>query len=352
MTPLFTRRESLRHADQVSRTGMRVCERLRDGQEVDLLAEMREAALNVIFQALFGVEVGERSRDIFGAIDELEETFDNPLFLLWPHLFEHMPIGRAKRFRAARATLRAVLGDLVRKSTSAPSASTGLVPRMVGSTGSAGTAHDDGVLLDHVLTFLLAGHDTTANTLTWAWHLLGKHPKIEAMLQAEWAARLGGRRPNADDMAELRLTDMVIKETLRLYPQAWIQGRRSGASFSWSSYEFPAGTEVMVSAFVTHRDHRFFANPDDFDPLRWDGLDDRKTTDFAYFPFGSGIHRCIGEFIAKMESVLLLATIGQNWAFWPTSASSSVAMRPTVTLKPLAGLRMIAYQRHRAERAA
>lgn len=126
--------------------------------------------------------------------------------------------------------------------------------------------------------------------------------------------------------------------------QAWIQGRRSVTSFKWSRYEFPAGTEVMVSAFATHRDARFFADPDVFDPLRWDGMDDRKQPDFVYFPFGSGVHRCIGEFIAKMESVLLLATIGQNWTFRPPSPSP-VAIRPSVTLKPLSGLSMVAFQR-------
>jgi cytochrome P450 len=345
IAPLFTRRESLRHADYVMRAGQRVCARLCHEKEVDVLAEMRHAALDVMFFALFGVEVGAQSSRIFDAIDELEKTFDNPLFLFLPQLFEYMPVGRAPRFRAARERLRSLLGTLIRETAEAPAASERIVSRMVcQSKDGEQAAHGESLLLDHALTFLLAGHDTTANTLSWAWYLIARHPEIEALLHEEWDTQLDGRTPAVKDLDGLRLTEMVIKETLRLYPQAWIQGRRSATSFSWSNYAFPAGTEVMVSAYVTHRDPRFFDRPDVFDPCRWKDADNRSQPGFSYFPFGAGVHRCIGEYLAKAETTLLLATIGQRWRFRQAS-SSPVLMRPSVTLKPQAGLRMIASER-------
>jgi cytochrome P450 len=184
--------------------------------------------------------------------------------------------------------------------------------------------------------------------LAWAWHLIAESPGIEALLHHEWAARLNKRPPTIADLDALPVTEMVIRETLRLYPQAWLQGRRSVAEFEWNGRSFPAGTEVAVSAFVTQRDQRFFDRPDVFDPLRWSEGHGQNQPDFTYFPFGGGAHRCIGEYLAKTEAVLLLATIGQGWRFMSAS-STAVQMRPAVTLKPAAGLKMIASTRDEAD---
>jgi cytochrome P450 len=346
---LFSRRESLRYADHAVRAGQRVCERLKHGHEVDVLDEMRHAALEVMFNSLFGVEIGHQGRQIFDAIDELELTFDNQLFLAAPYLFEYAPFGRAKRFRASRDMLRSLIARLISENERTSSTSEQMLPRMrqISEDGQK-LSGDVELLIDQVLTLLLAGHDTTANTLAWAWHLIAESPGIEALLHHEWAARLNKRPPTIADLDALPVTEMVIRETLRLYPQAWLQGRRSVAEFEWNGRSFPAGTEVAVSAFVTQRDQRFFDRPDVFDPLRWSEGHGQNQPDFTYFPFGGGAHRCIGEYLAKTEAVLLLATIGQGWRFMSAS-STAVQMRPAVTLKPAAGLKMIASTRDEAD---
>jgi cytochrome P450 len=349
---LFTRKESLRYADHAVRAGQRVCERLKHGSKVDVLAEMRHAALEAMFHSLFGVEIGHQGPQIFDAIDELEATFDNQLFLAAPYLFEYVPFGRAKRFRASRYVLRNLIAKLISEDEATSSTSERMLSRMR-QFGEADQrlSCDVELLIDHVLTLLLAGHDTTANTLAWAWHLIAENPRIEALLHHEWASQLNKRPPTIADLDALPVTEMVIRETLRLYPQAWLQGRRSAAEFEWNGRSFPAGTEVAVSAFVTQRDQRFFDRPDVFDPLRWSESHSQNQPDFTYFPFGGGAHRCIGEYLAKTEAVLLLATIGQDWRF--TSPSSMpVQMRPSVTLKPAAGLNMIAFMRNESNGSA
>ena len=194
-------------------------------------------------------------------------------------------------------------------------------------------------LRDEAMTIFLAGHETTANALTWTWYLLSEHPDVEARFHAEIDSALGSRLPTVDDMAVLAYTRMVLAESMRLYPPAWILGRRALGPFEANGYEIPARSIVLMSQYVTHRDARWFPDPERFDPERFSPERQAERPKFAYFPFGGGPRVCIGEQFAWMEGVILLATIAQRWKL-RLVPGHPVALQPIITLRPKHGMAM------------
>ena len=180
---------------------------------------------------------------------------------------------------------------------------------------------------------------TTANALTWTLYLLGQHPAVEQRLHAEIDAALGRRLPSADDLAALPYTRMVLAESMRLYPPAWIVGRRAMGPFEANGYTIPARSIVLLCQYVMHRDERWFPEPDRFDPDRFLPARQADRPKFAYFPFGGGPRVCIGEQFAWMEGIVLLATIAQRWKL-RLVPDHPVALQPIITLRPKHGMRM------------
>src|SRR5436305_209035 len=179
------------------------------------------------------------------------------------------------------------------------------------ASGEGGRMTDTQVR-DEAMTIFLAGHETTANALTWTWYLLSQHPDVQARFHAEVDA-LGGERPTAADLPRLAYTRMVLAESMRLYPPAWIVGRRAIDAYELAGWTLPARSIAITSQFIVQRDARWFPDPERFDPDRW--LPERAADrpKFSYFPFGGGARVCIGEQFAWMEGLLLLATIAQRW---------------------------------------
>jgi cytochrome P450 len=163
------------------------------------------------------------------------------------------------------------------------------------------------------MTIFLAGHETTANALSWTWYLLSQHPEIEARFHHEVAA-LGDRLPQPDDLPSLHYARMILAESMRLYPPAWAVGRRAINDFEAGGYTIPARSMVLMSQFIMHRDPRFHPEPERFDPERWRPEIAAMRPKFSYFPFGGGTRICIGEQFAWMEGILILATITQRWS--------------------------------------
>ena len=196
------------------------------------------------------------------------------------------------------------------------------------------------LLLDHgelspdevkteVLTLVLAGHETTANALTWAWYLLSQNPQAERALHAELDAVLRERPPTIDDLPNLPYTGWVFQETLRLYPPVLAFGRRPLQDVELGGYTVPAGTSVIVSPYITHRNPRYFDSPNAFQPERWQTLQPER---LAYFPFGAGAKMCIGDGFARMEGALVLAAIAQR--YWLRFTGRAVDVKPGITLAP------------------
>jgi cytochrome P450 len=194
---------------------------------------------------------------------------------------------------------------------------------------------------DEAVTLLLAGHETTALALSWTWFLLARHPEIASRLEEELDSVLGGRAPTAADLPRLRYAEMVIQESMRLYPPAWGIGRQAVGPFEIGGYRLPAGTNVFLCQWIVHRDERFFPDPMCFNPERWrdDPVRSGSLPRFAYFPFGGGPRVCIGASFAMLEAVLLLASIASKYRM-SLAAGHRVEMLPSITLRPKNGVQV------------
>ncbi len=196
---------------------------------------------------------------------------------------------------------------------------------------------NDKQLRDEVMTMLLAGHETTALALSWAWFLLASHPEAQAKLHEELDRVLTERLPKTADIPQLAYTNKVIREALRLYPPAWVMSRRAAEDVKIGEYFVPAGSNVIISPWVTHRDARFFPNPEAFNPDRWSPEFEQTLPKFAYFPFGGGPRICIGNNFALMESAILLASVAQRFDV-SLVPGRNVAPLASITLRPAHGV--------------
>jgi cytochrome P450 len=197
---------------------------------------------------------------------------------------------------------------------------------------------------DEAMTIFLAGHETTANALTWTWYLLSTAPDVEAALHAEVDRVLQGRLPALADIPSLVYVERVVTESMRLYPPAWIIGRRAIAEYQLGEYAVPARSILVMSPYIMQRDPRFYADPERFDPGRWTPEFRAALPKFAYFPFGGGPRQCIGESFAWMELILLVATISQQWRL-RLVPGHPVVPQPLITLRTRHGMRMTVEQR-------
>jgi len=204
----------------------------------------------------------------------------------------------------------------------------------------------DAQLRDEVMTLFLAGHETTALALSWSWYLLATHPEAEKKFHEELDEVLGGRVPEVSDLPRLKYTEMIAKETMRLYPPAYAVGREAIEDTELGGYAVPRKTQLFAFQWVTHRDPRFFGSPDSFEPDRWASESVEKMPKYAYFPFGGGPRQCIGNYFAMMEVVLLLATIGQRFRF-SLAEGQRVEVLPVLSLRPKNGIKVKLY--HRAD---
>ncbi len=197
---------------------------------------------------------------------------------------------------------------------------------------------------DEAMILFLAGHETTANALTWTWYLLSQNPGAEAELHRELDEVLGDRDAAFEDMADLPYTEMVLTESMRLLPPAWAIGRRALADGEVGGYVIPAGAVVVVSPYLVHHDHRWYEDPEAFRPERWTEEERGKRPRHAYFPFGMGSRMCVGEPFAWMEGILALATIARRWRL-RLAPGARVELQPSVTLRPRHGMPMVVGRR-------
>jgi cytochrome P450 len=219
-----------------------------------------------------------------------------------------------------------------------------LLSMLLAAQDEDGSRMTDQQLRDEAMTIFLAGHETTALALSWAWYLLSQHREAEARLVEELRTVLGERAPSVEDLPQLRYAEMVVKETLRLYPPAFSTGREALQACEIGGYQVPAGTQIIMSQWVTHRDPRFFDQPQQFNPDRWTDDFIKHLPKYAYFPFGGGPRLCIGNSFAMMEAVLILATIAQRFQL-ELVPGQSVTPWPSITLRPKDGIKMQVQQR-------
>ena len=201
---------------------------------------------------------------------------------------------------------------------------------------------------DEVMTIFIAGHETTANALTWTFYLLSQYPDVEKKLHNEIDSVLennngsnGGssRIPTADDIPKLQYTEKALRESMRLYPPVWTMGRYVENDYSVGEYTIPSGSSILMSQYVMHHDPRYYEKPEEFNPDRWTEEFKTRLARFSYFPFGGGIRGCIGEPFAWMESILIIATISQKWMM-RLIPGHRIKLDPAITLRPKYGMKM------------
>lgn len=306
----------------------------RDGERVDLAERMTDLTLRVVGRTLFGTDVAGDVATIGRAMRTFQLLLAAPRALPGParRLVDARIDGARRdldalvaRLLAARRVRRADPPDLVQLLVDAV------------DPDDAGARLDEREVRDEIVTFLLAGHDTTSNTLAWAFWLLASHPEVEARVRRELREVLGGRPPTAADLERLVVTEAVVKETLRLYPAAPMIPRRAVREATVGGYTVPAGSEVIVWVYFTHRDAREFPEPDAFRPERFEGGGEAALPRGAFLPFGAGPRACIGRTFAMAEAVAALATILQDWSFTYVGRRPP---RPTprITLAPGGGV--------------
>ena len=338
--PAFHRDRLAAYAAVMCESAGRVRDRWRDGSTVDVAVEMMRLTLAVVGKSLFSADVESEAPEIGEALTTVLKMF-NLLMLPFSEYLEKLPLPSIRRFDKARARLDATIYGLIEQRRRSGEDRGDLLSMLLLAQDEEehGGGMTDKQVRDEALTLFLAGHETTANALTWTWYLLSQNPDCEQRLHRELDAVLGGRAPQIDDLPALRYTEMVLAEAMRLYPPAWAIGRMSREPFELGGINIAAGSIFIASPYVTHRDARWFPNPEQFDPERFTPEARDARPKFAYFPFGGGARVCIGERFAWMEGVLVLATLAQRWQL-RLEPGHRVEMLPLITLRTKHGMRM------------
>jgi cytochrome P450 len=337
MQPLFHRRRIAEYGEEMVACAERLQLRWREGQTRDLHQEMTRLTLAVVGRTLFSRDVETEASEIGAALTDAMESLQRFMLPFYGAL-ERLPLPSVRRLSASRRRLDATIYRLIGERRAHPDGRD-LLSLLLASRDENGRRMSDAQVRDEAMTIFLAGHETTAVLLTWTWMLLAAHPEVEQRFHRELDQALGMRVPTVDDLPRFVFMDSVIKESMRLYPPAWLIGRRSLRDVELGGYSIPAGSIVILSPWVAQRDARFFAEPLRFEPDRWAAEAERARHKFSYFPFGGGIRRCIGESFALMEAKLLLAAIARRWQL-RLAPDQRIDVLPRITLRPRYGMRM------------
>jgi cytochrome P450 len=309
----------------------------RAGEVRDIHAEMMQLTLGIVVRCLFPVEAGEIDK-IPSAMNVLMRNASG-LRMLFPPAARYLPTPTMVQVRRAVRELDETVYRIISERRASSGDAGDLLSMLTGARDEDGSALSERQLRDEVLTFLLAGHETTALALSWTWHLLAAHREIEVELERELRQVLGARAAEFSDLAGLAFAERVIKEAMRLYPPAWSLARTVTADLNLGGYRIPAGANVVMSQWIMHHDARYFPRPEAFDPDRWLPERSDKLPRFAYFPFGGGGRQCIGASFAMMEAVLVLATVAKRFRLRSLPGETVVPV-PGFTLRPKHGIRM------------
>lgn len=341
--PAFHRDRIASYATAMVALAARWRDRWSDGSTVDMHEEMMRLTLAVVSKTLFDADVDAESTEIGEAVTDIIESFSLAM-LPFAELLQKLPIPAARRLARARARLDVTIFRMIAERRASGEDRGDLLSMLIQATDSEGdgTGMSDTQLRDECLTIFLAGHETTANALTWTWYLLSQHPEAAARLHAEVDAL--GAEPTFGDLGRLTYTRQVVAESIRMYPPAYAIGRRALVPYRVGEYELPARTIVLTCPWTAHHDARWFPDPDRFDPERWTPDQIATRPKFSYFPFGAGTRICIGEQFAWTEAILMLATLAQKWRA-SLVPGHPVVLQPLITLRPKHGMRMLLERR-------
>ncbi len=346
--PAFHTQRITSYADTIVDYGQTMVNSWGDQSQLDVHHEMMTVTMQVIAKVLFDADVSEDADDLGHAItvgiESAMHKITNPMALP-----DWVPTARNRKTNKVYDLLNTTVNDMIEARRQTMEDKGDLLSMLLLSTDENGERMNDKQVRDEAMTLFLAGHETTANALTWALYLLSENPDIREKLVTEIDTVIGQRRATLTDLKQLTYTQQVIKEAMRLYPPAWILTRIVQEPFELSKFTAQPNNIMIVSQYLTHRDPQYWENPNQFDPSRWTPEAENDHTKFAYFPFGGGPRVCMGNHFAMMEAQLVLATILQH-ATVDLAPNTTIIPEPVITLRPLGGLPMtVTLREHEAE---
>jgi cytochrome P450 len=350
--PAFHRGRIAGYADTIGQQAIAMTGRWTDGETRDLRDEMLAIALRIVGKCLFdlNVESDAEVKKISTAVDAFMGFL--PLaFLPFSETIQKLPIPTMKRIRKGIEELDQLIYGMIAQRRAAPGDRGDLLSMLMAAVDAEATRGEsatmsDTQLHDECVTVLLAGHETTANALSFALWLMARHPEVQQAVADEARAVLGDRVPAAEDYARLKFTTQVFAETMRLYPPVWVTARTCNEPYEIAGYKIAQGAVLIAPQFVVHRDPRLWDDPLRFDPGRFSEEKKSGRPRYAFFPFAGGSRQCIGEGLAWMEGVFVLAVVARDWRLkLPAGAAEEIAYNPAISLRPKRGVPLVLERR-------
>lgn len=338
--PHFSALQIGRYASQMVEETAELMGYWTSGEERQIDHDMMSLTLNIITKTMFGTEMRADTERIRRALDIVQKRVVERTRSIFDFL-EILPGKKNRELKQAIETLDDIMWRIINdRRVNEKGKKDDLLSVLLAARDDEGNEMTEEELRDQVMTIFLAGHETTAHTLSWTWYLLSQHPEVETKLSAELDEVLGGRVPTFQDVKQLRYLTNIVQESMRLYPAAWAIPRKVVKAVQVGNQRFEPGDIVLISQYVVHRDSRYFEQPERFIPERFSHDLLKKIPPYAYFPFGGGSRICIGNHFAMMEAVLIMATIAQQYKLKLPAIHHPVVPEPLITMRPKNGLKL------------
>lgn len=332
MAPAFHRRALEHYGDVMVRATNDAIERLTPGRAFDVHAWSMELTLDIVLECLFGAELGDKGPRVARALEHLMVFVDSVIGRVIPPM-EALPTKPNKAVERGMSAINAVIDEIIAERHQSAEAHEDLLAMLLASRDEDGSSLSDLEVREELITLMLAGHETTALTITYALMSLGWNPALVKKAQAELDEAVGDRPPTMKDLPNLPYNEMLMKEALRMYPPAAIIPRQAVETDEIAGFPIPPGAQVTIPVWAIHHDERFYPRPYHFDPERWLPELEKARPRYAFFPFGGGNRVCIGEAFARMEARLVLARVLQ--LFHPKTLIDTVPpLKLSITLRP------------------
>jgi cytochrome P450 len=345
--PAFHRHRINAYAETMANYAQRMTSTWRAGETRDIHRDMMRLTLEIVVKTLFDSDVSTDADKVGRVLARIVTPFAGQATIKWI-MDNRLPTMTHRLFNKDAREIDLIVYRIINERRRSGLDGGDLLSMLLRASDEDGSHLNDKQLRDEVMTIFLAGHETTALTLSWAWYLLAQNPEAEGKFHTELAEVLGGRLPTTEDLSRLQYTEMIAKESMRLYPPAYALGREAVKECEIGGFRVPAGAQVFMFQWATQRDGRFFAQPEKFHPERWTEGFSNSLPKYAYFPFGGGPRACIGNYFAMMEIVLLLATIGQQFRF-SLLPNHPVGLMPAMSLRPKDGIKVVVENRRHTD---
>lgn len=343
MQPAFHSKRIGAYADVMVSYTRDVIDLWDDGQAIDIQAAMTSLTMNIVSKTLFDADVSDETQTAGHAMTTIFSTVDERFERLLPTP-TWLPTTENRKLHAARDTVRSILKPIIAERRRSREDHGDLLSMLVLAQDEDGQGMSDAQVLQEAMTIFGAGHETTANALTWTLYLLSQNPQVAGRLAAEVDEVLANRPATLSDLEALPYSEMVIKESMRLYPPAWGITRQAVEDVEIGGYLVPKDTTLFVSPWTLGRDARWFPHPQRFEPERFSPENEARIPKYTYIPFGGGPRVCIGNSFAMMEARLILVTIAQRYRF-SLAPGQQVAPERVFTLRPRYGMSLLVHIR-------